>query len=389
MSAKKTTTSKKEEKKKTPGVDLSRIIAETVKKTKMKKVKGKSISEKPEVKKIVKKEKSVKKPARKTTLLEKPTKISKKGVESEAKYPAELIETKPARSEEEQVSVSKYDIESPVGRIEPPQPVEEYRELPPSYGDTKLIALVRDPEWVFAYWEISDTTRAEFNIPKGKHNKEMAFRVYDATGIQFDGTNAVSWFDVPINDYAVSWYLKLPESGRTYIIDLGVYSDDGIFRTIARSNPVMLPPTGVSPYTDEEWMHITEETSAELFRISGGLSPREFTSSENIMKLLNTKMRENLFSGGLSSGSISSLASNKMEKKEFGLIADAELIIYGATEPTAKVTVQGTPAKLTPQGTFSLRFALPDGSQEIPIAAKNEDGGISHKITISVKRKTS
>ena len=47
--------------------------------------------------------------------------------------------------------------------------------------------------------------------------------------------------------------------------------------------------------------------------------------------------------------------------KGFWFNVNAELIIYGATEPTARVTLGGHEIKLRPDGTFSYRFSLPDG----------------------------
>jgi hypothetical protein len=48
---------------------------------------------------------------------------------------------------------------------------------------------------------------------------------------------------------------------------------------------------------------------------------------------------------------------------------NAELTIYGATEPDAKVTIGGRPIRLRPDGTFSYRYALPDGRYELPVVA--------------------
>jgi len=42
------------------------------------------------------------------------------------------------------------------------------------------------------------------------------------------------------------------------------------------------------------------------------------------------------------------------------------VIIYGATEPGAKVTLGGHEIKLRSDGSFSYRFALPDGKYDLP-----------------------
>jgi hypothetical protein len=44
---------------------------------------------------------------------------------------------------------------------------------------------------------------------------------------------------------------------------------------------------------------------------------------------------------------------------------NAELVLYGATEPDAQVAIAGQPIRLRPDGTFSYRFALPDGDYDL------------------------
>ena len=65
-----------------------------------------------------------------------------------------------------------------------------------------------------------------------------------------------------------------------------------------------------------------------------------------------------------------------------------ELIVYGATEPKAAVTLQGQPIKLRPDGTFSVRMDLPDGAQTIPVQATSPDGVETRTITPIVTRET-
>ncbi|MFH1281281.1 MAG: DUF4912 domain-containing protein, partial [Candidatus Omnitrophota bacterium] len=63
-------------------------------------------------------------------------------------------------------------------------------------------------------------------------------------------------------------------------------------------------------------------------------------------------------------------------------------IVYGATEPDAKVTVQAKPIKLRPDGTFTLRYYLPDGKQIIPVKATSADELEERTITPIVTRET-
>lgn len=59
--------------------------------------------------------------------------------------------------------------------------------------------------------------------------------------------------------------------------------------------------------------------------------------------------------------------------KGFWFNVNAELIIYGATEPDATVTIAGRRIKLRRDGSFSYRFALPDGDYELPVVAVSAD----------------
>jgi len=50
------------------------------------------------------------------------------------------------------------------------------------------------------------------------------------------------------------------------------------------------------------------------------------------------------------------------------------LIVYGATEPNANVTIGGQSVELRPDGSFSIRVALPEGSFELPVTAHSIHG---------------
>ena len=71
--------------------------------------------------------------------------------------------------------------------------------------------------------------------------------------------------------------------------------------------------------------------------------------------------------------SVSSPFGGVERRKEFWFTVNAELIVYGATEPTAKVAIGGRDIRLRPDGSFSFRFALPDGHYELPVIAVSAD----------------
>jgi hypothetical protein len=85
-------------------------------------------------------------------------------------------------------------------------------------------------------------------------------------------------------------------------------------------------------------------------------------------------------------GGMSSPAGGE-QQHGFWLNVNAELVIYGGTEPGASVTLDGVPIKLRPDGTFSCRFALPDGNYELALAAMSEQGDL-RQATLKFSRRT-
>jgi len=90
--------------------------------------------------------------------------------------------------------------------------------------------------------------------------------------------------------------------------------------------------------------------------------------------------------GGITS--VSSPFGGMPRAKGFWFNINAELIIYGATEADAKVTIGGRQIKLRPDGTFSYRFALPDGYYELPTVAVAKDGDDSRTAELRFTRTT-
>jgi uncharacterized protein len=75
-------------------------------------------------------------------------------------------------------------------------------------------------------------------------------------------------------------------------------------------------------------------------------------------------------------------------ERQFWFKVNAELIIYGATEPDAHVTIADRPVKLRPDGTFSFRFALPDGRYGLPAVARSADEVESREAILEFSRST-
>ncbi|MCX5669485.1 MAG: DUF4912 domain-containing protein [Candidatus Omnitrophica bacterium] len=264
--------------------------------------------------------------------------------------------------------------------LAPQRPAAWPQELPSFYDQDKIILQVRDPRWLHTYWELRDQTIGGLKSKFGDdfYRAKRVLRVYDVTNILFNGFNANRFFDIQINDFANSWYVDTAGPGRAWCVDLGLMLADGRFITILRSNLVRTPLDGPSWVTDEEWM-VPEEMFARLYGMGFGLG-----KSSPVGGAWQERLKQGLFSSGLSSSPV------KKEGKErnFWLKVDCELIVYGATQADAQVTVQKVPIKLRPDGTFTLRYYLPDGKQIIPVKATSADKLEERTITPTVTRET-
>jgi uncharacterized protein len=74
--------------------------------------------------------------------------------------------------------------------------------------------------------------------------------------------------------------------------------------------------------------------------------------------------------------------------RQFWLVADAELIVYGATEPDATVTIGGRPVQLNPDGTFRFQISFQDGQIDYPIMAVAVDGEQMRSVHMKFIRET-
>ena len=285
-------------------------------------------------------------------------------------------------------------------QVEQTGPADYEVELPFEYGETKISVLVRDPEWVYVFWEISDATRAELGLQRGRHNRPLLLRLYDVTGIEFTGSNAVSTFDIPVNDYTSSWYVRVPRAGRRLAIELGTITDEGSFQTITRSQPVDIPEPRISEEEDIAWAPQSGDVYRQILKLSGGTEITTHMGSEEFVHVLQKKLMENVgessFSGTLAAmgiGSSENFSEGVVHRvgqrgRSFWLEVGVDVIVYGATEPDAKVKLMGHPIQLNSDGTFRIRMALPDGTIEFPVEATSADEVETRRVCPIVNRKT-
>lgn len=301
-----------------------------------------------------------------------------------------VTDAEAVRKAQQKVEETKYSTEFARPEARPkeppaPEPPAYPTELPRGYGDDRITAMVRDPYWIFTYWEVTPETfsRARRELGEEADGSKTALRVYDITGVLFTGENANSHFDIEVVGGADNWYINTGRPNRSYCVDIGLLSPQGRFYTLARSNAAHMPRAGMSEEVDECWMSLEEEFE-RIYALSGGFQIG--AGSLELREMMERQLRMQLASEAV--GSLFSMAVPQKERG-FWFIVNTELVVYGATQPDATVTIQGKPVSLRPDGTFSVRFALPDGEQVIPVTAQSADGVEERTITPTVTRTTS
>lgn len=335
--------------------------------------------------------------------------------------------------EPDDISAHKFDLASPDASETPAgNGIPEYEdlgELPSKYGTSKLFLVARDPQWLYAYWDLTydQLSEAQNRAHDGKLFLELR---KDGGRIQ----------QIQISAWSHDWYLHAPQAGSGYQAEIGYYRKDGGFEVIARSSNAPTPPDSISWKTQAKFVTIpfnysfhqlkelisqfqqpgedlgetlarlqedgfpfpfevprppdmSEDDYVELLSYLGATTIRRIQQgSGEIIELLRKNLVDQFStSSGQWISSISSPFGSSFGPAGRGFFMDvnAELIIYGGTDPKAKVRIDGENIPLTPDGRFSYHFNFKDGKFHIPIDATSHDGVERRSALLSFLRLTS
>lgn len=250
----------------------------------------------------------------------------------------------------------------------------------------RLVVLVRDSYWLHANWELNRTgiERAEAAMGQDWHSARPVLRVFEVSGGGATITSERLVRTIDIHGGVSNWYIDVVEPPKSYRLDIGYLSATGKYYVLSRSNVVHTPPPGSSDALDGNWADVAENFE-KIYALSGGYS-QEGPNLE-LQQLFEERLRRPMGSpmstrfGGGADALIG-------RKREFSFELDAELIVYGVTEPDAHVTLQGDPVRLRPDGTFTVRFSLPNCRQVIPAVASSANGLEQRTIVLAVERNT-
>ena len=307
-------------------------------------------------------------------------------------------------------------------------------ELPEGYGDSRIVLMARDPQWCYTYWDAPNDHRQALRNQGGQ---QFALRLYDVTDLDLTTQKPHSLQQYACDETARDWYLAIPVSDRDYMAEIGYVTAVGGWLILARSNSVLIPPVYSSDWHDDQFKAIEWEDkivdsiflqlvppgqtlqanpqnlmgpdkapsavfglsqTAEALRIAGSFyssqSPTESLSSFMLPPEEEGRWTVPTPSGmgqpdrGLSGIGMSGIGMPRVRSRKFWLVADAELIVYGATEPDAQVTIGGVPVQLSPDGTFRLQMSFQDGVLDFPIMAIASDGEQMRQVKLTFNRST-
>lgn len=271
---------------------------------------------------------------------------------------------------------------------------------------TNVVFLPRDPDWAYVFWQISDADREK---AQSLGANKLCLRLFDASGSEGSNLNQGTLREIAVDSYSTEWYLPIPLPDRDYKVELG-YKYGFNWMSLAFSSISHVPGSHPSeqildkfvPFnldsTSESILDISDPVVSEqngmherLYQAATNIPLRRKVGSEEFMENVNSKdLNDNLTDSGAGkwSSGLNDSGSGIVKNRSFWLVADSELIVYGATEPSAKLTIGGEDVPLAADGTFRIQVPFRDGTQKYDIKAVDLSGEQEKSISMKFDRTT-
>jgi hypothetical protein len=283
----------------------------------------------------------------------------------------------------------------------------EMAPAPRPGAETRVVFLPRDPQWAYVFWEISDEER-DRALAAGA--SQLCLRVADVTGLPGGSAHPHTLQEVVVDSHATEWYLPVPLSDRDYRVELGYRKgSSGGWISLAFSSVARVPALHPSEQILDQFVPFTLDTTpttlpSPVESADSGLHERLYQTATARWRKLGRgseafhELEEGTESGAghhasgagpwASGRQASGVGGVAPRQRSFWLVADAELIVYGATDPAARLTIGGEDVPLSPDGTFRVQVPFRDGQQVYPIEAVAADGEQKRSITLDFRRLT-
>jgi uncharacterized protein len=312
--------------------------------------------------------------------------------------------------------LSAIQRRSDTGADSPEQP-EELRSIeaemvpaPRPELQTTVVFLPRDPQWAYVFWELSDVDRRQ---AMADGSTQLVLRVADVTGLGGGAAHQHTLMEVVVNSHATEWYLPVPLSDRDYRVELGYRVASSSWRSLAFSGVARVPALHPSEQVLDQFVPFSLDAMAPVSdenfsapAATAGIHERIYQVATSTSRTLgmgrgseafHTTDSFSLNDQGLHASGVGRWASGRSESgaglvaarpRSFWLVADAELVVYGATDPAATLRIGEEIVPLAEDGTFRIQVPFRDGQQLYPITAVAADGEQSRHITLNFNRTT-
>lgn len=248
----------------------------------------------------------------------------------------------------------------------------------------RMVVMVRGPHWLHAFWEVAprSISRAEAALGQDWHTARPVLRLLQLeNGLQGSPSERVVR-TIDVHGGVKNWFIDVRDPMRCRV-EIGYLTAGGRFHALARSNTVSTPAGMPVDTLDAHWADIAADCE-KIYAMSGGFSPEN--NSTELQELFEERLRRPM--GPPAARSTSTDGDDEDRVSDFQLEVDAEMIVYGATQPGSYVTLQGEPVKVQPDGTFRVRVDLPNKRQVLPIIASTADGVERQTVVLAVERNT-
>ncbi|NCJ07188.1 DUF4912 domain-containing protein [Synechococcales cyanobacterium C] len=339
--------------------------------------------------------------------------------------PARHLEAQEQLTAQERVEAAKFEVgQEDLTDLSLAVVDEGLGDLPAGYGESQIVLMPRDPQWAYTYWDISNEHKAELRSQGGQ---QLVLRLVDSTDIDLAYQRPHSVQEYPCDELAREWYLPIPVSDRDYVVEIGYRCVDGRWLVLSRSAPAHIPPVYPSDWVEDKFITVdweedlrgktlvtlvppaqkiavsgTSPIYEEIFGMAQGVEALRVAGSlyGSMQQVPEQALSSYVFPSGVGmwavpnvsgltmSGVGFSASAAPIRPRQFWLVADAELIVYGATEPDATVTIGGRPIQLSPDGTFRFQMSFQDGLIDYPIMAVAADGEQNRAIHMKFTRET-
>ena len=138
--------------------------------------------------------------------------------------------------EAQKVEASKFEVgqESKILLGQKTEIKSQLRDVGEDYQRNRIVLLPRDPQWAYAYWNISQKSKETL---KAQGGEQLALRIYDVSDIDLNYQSPHSVQEYICDDVTQEWYIPIPLSDPAYVIDIGPEGGDLGGNIVATGSP--------------------------------------------------------------------------------------------------------------------------------------------------------